>query len=104
MSNRSKPKTENEKLIRLLGADTVIEMESLSTDGLKSLIVQANQSMAQVKAELEANPAYQDLKLRLKDVTQSKREVDKRQRAKISLALTLLETSGATSNVYLGVQ
>lgn len=79
-----------EKAMDLLGTDKIQEMESMPKESLKQLIVQANDSMKQAQEEMENNPKYVEAKERLSDLSAGKKEVDKRQKAIILVALTLL--------------
>lgn len=79
-----------EKLIKTIGKETREELDSLSPEDLKQRVVQANQAMKQVKEELQANPNYQELRSNLLALTQGMKDVNKRQRAIIAYALTIL--------------
>ena len=79
------------KAVKGLGQDTVDEMDAMDPTELKQTIVSASSAMKEVKEELEANPKYQSLKADLNHLTQGKRDVDKRQKAKISYSLLRLE-------------
>ena len=86
-----------EKLEKILGLETVKELEALTVrSDLEDKIVVANQSMQLAEDELEANPKYQELKESLKALNAGKREVDKRQRAIIKFCLHLIESRGMT--------
>lgn len=80
------------KLEKTLGRDTIVEMQSLAPEALHKAIVDAEQAMKQVADELEANGKYQELKDQLSAVTQGKKDVNKRQKAKIAYALNLLNS------------
>jgi hypothetical protein len=82
-----------DKICKILGDETTIEMGALSDEDIKQRIIAANSAMKQVRDELEANPKYQDIKEDLKALTAGKKEVDKRQKAVIAYALHLLEAS-----------
>lgn len=79
-----------DKAAKSLGPDTVTEIEALDTDGLRKRIVEANDSMRKADDELEANVEYQSLRESVKAVTAGRSEVFKRQKAVITVALTLL--------------
>lgn len=81
-----------DKVCKILGDETTVEMGALSDEDIKQRIIGASSAMKQVKDELEANPKYQDLKEDLKALTAGKKEVDKRQKAIIAYALHLLES------------
>src|SRR5579864_7275343 len=90
-----------DKLMKTLGKDTVMEMESLDAEGLRKVIVQASQAMKEVAEELENNQKYQELKISLKNLSAGKRDVNKRQKNKIALALQLLADSGQEPEVQM---
>ena len=79
-----------DKVKKKLGEDTVKEMEAMGVDTLKQTIVSANETMSEVKEELEANPAYQEAKANYDVFKSGQREVNTRQKAKIAFALYLL--------------
>lgn len=79
-----------DKALKLLGQETVIELEAMDVDQLKMRIVEANAAMNKVAEELELNVAYQDLKANKTALEAGKNEVNKRQRAIILAALSLL--------------
>lgn len=83
-----------DKIIKTLGNLTVTEMEAMDETGLKKTIVDASQAMKEVAEELENNPKYQRLKDDLKFLSEAKKEVNKRQKAKVALALHLLSEKG----------
>lgn len=83
-----------EKMHKTLGRDTVDEMDKLNEEALKKIIVEASSAMQQVKDELEANPKYKEAKEDLLALTQGKKEVDKRQKARIAYSLYLLSEKG----------
>lgn len=83
-----------EKMHKTLGRDTVEEMDKLNEADLKKIIVEASSAMQQVKDELEANPNYKEARENLLALTQGKKEVDKRQKARIAYSLHLLSEKG----------
>lgn len=82
------------KIHDTLGLETVQEMEALSPEDLKKIVFEANMAMQAVQNELDLNQKYQLLKDQKKSMESGKKEVDKRQKAKIKLALYLLEEKG----------
>jgi hypothetical protein len=82
------------KLQGSLGKDTVEELDKMSTDQLKSRLVQAQKSIKQAKEELEANQEYQQIKADKTHLEQGLKEVKKRQNAISDYALHLMETKG----------
>jgi hypothetical protein len=83
-----------EKVAKALGRDTVEEMDAMREDELKKVIVEATGAMKQVKEELEDNRNYQAAKQDMKDLSAGKRDVDKRQKARIAYALDRLQAFG----------
>jgi hypothetical protein len=83
-----------DKTQKKLGQATVEEMDAMDDSELKRVIVEANGAMRTVAEELEANDEYQQLKLKVSDMSAGKREVDARQKARISYSLTRLEQMG----------
>lgn len=82
------------KIEKLLGVDTIKEMEAMPEESLRQVIVEANQAMKIVADELEANTKYQELKASLSALTAGKRDVNKRQKGRIAYALKLLADQG----------
>lgn len=91
----------SDKLLKALGKDTVEEMDSLDTAELKAIIVQANEAMQTVEQELEDNEEYQQLKQRVSDMSAGKKEVFKRQSAKIKYSLHRLTELGKMDSTAL---
>lgn len=81
-----------DKVLKTLGPDTVKELEALSHDQLRDRIVQAETAMEQVADELEANATYQSIKESKSAAEQGKKDVDKRQKAIIKFALSVLNS------------
>lgn len=90
-----------DKVANALGRDTVEEMDAMNDVELKKVIVDANGAMKQVKEELDANQAYQAAKADVSHLSQGKRDVDKRQKAKIAYALDRIEGLGKLDQVGL---
>lgn len=88
----------NEKNVNLarknIGPDTVQEMDKMDESALRGVIVQAEMSMLEVKEELEGSSEYIKTKADLDFLSSAKKEVDKRQKAKIQYALHRLEERG----------
>ncbi len=76
-----------DKIHKVLGKETIEEMDALDTGGLDTRIVQASAAIQEASDELQKNPAYLGAKSDLKDLSSGKREVNKRQRAIIEYAL-----------------
>lgn len=83
-----------DKVANALGRDTVEEMDAMNDVELKKVIVDANGAMKQVKEELDANQEYQAAKADVSHLSQGKRDVDKRQKAKIAYALDRIDGLG----------
>lgn len=79
-----------DKIVAILGAELVKEIEVQSVEDLKQTVVGAEQAMALVQQELDDNEEYQALKEKLSDMSAGKKEVNKFQKAKIALALKQL--------------
>lgn len=90
MSKANNYYAHEEKAIKILGRDTVDEMDTMDSEQLKKVIVDASSAMKEVKEELEANAEYQRAKSDLKHLSEGKREVDKRQKSRINYALSLM--------------
>lgn len=80
-----------EKIENTLGQDTVTELAAKSVEDLKTTIVSASQAIKQAQEELEANPAYQELKESLKALSAGLKDIKKRQNAIIQYSLHLTE-------------
>jgi replication initiation and membrane attachment protein DnaB len=83
-----------EKLYKVLGEQAVNETRTLSAEQLEHMIVSCTQEIEEVKAELEANPKYQQLKEDLKAIKSGLSEVKKYNNARIQLAVVLLSERG----------
>lgn len=77
----------SDKLSKTLGKDTIEELESMDESELRNVIVQASDAMKQAKEELDGNVRYQDLKAKCNAMTEGKKAIDKRQKARIQYAL-----------------
>jgi uncharacterized membrane protein YecN with MAPEG domain len=82
-----------EKIEKILGNDTLQELEGLNSVQLKERVAFAEGAIKQVQDELEANPNYQEMKENLKALSFSVKEVKKRQKAIVQYSLHLLEES-----------
>lgn len=80
-----------QKIEKLLGLDTINELNANSSEALKNSVIVAEQAINQAVNELEANPAFQELKENLKALSQGLREVKARQNAIIQYCLHRLE-------------
>lgn len=85
---------ENEKLVKALGRDTVDEMDTLREEDLMRVIVEATGAMRTAKDELDANKEYQKAKADCSLLSSGKREVDKRQKARIAYSQNRLAELG----------
>lgn len=77
-----------------LGNDTIEAMDAMDENELKAAVVQAHGAMKQVAEELAANEKYQEAKKAVELLSSGKREVDKRQKAKLTYSLYRLEELG----------
>ena len=87
--------TKLEKAMKHLGVETLNEMTAMTPEQLKQRIVAADEAMRAVAQEIDDNAEYQALKEKLSDLGAGKRDVDKRQRAVILVALSLINESAA---------
>lgn len=78
------------KIEKSLGKETISELGTLSEVDLKNKVVQAASAIKEAQEELEANPAYQELKENLKALSSGLREVKARQNSVIAYSLHLL--------------
>lgn len=83
-----------DKVAKALGRDTVEEMDAMEEQELKKVIVDASGAMKTAKEELDANRDYQAAKADVSLLSTGKREVDKRQKAKIQYALDRIDSLG----------
>lgn len=83
-----------DKISDILGLDFINQINNTSVEDLKTLIVEASQSIRQATEELESNPAYQDLKENLKALYAGLKDVKKRQNAIIQYSLHLTSERG----------
>lgn len=90
-----------DKAIAKLGKDTVEEMDVMGDSELKKVIFDATSAMDTVRKELAANKDYQELKRKLSAMEQGKKDVDSRQKARISYGLELLDRFGKMSPAQL---
>lgn len=85
---------DNEKLVKALGRDTIDEMNTYREEDLNKTIVEATGAMRTAKDELDANEDYQKAKADCSLLSSGKREVDKRQKAKIAYSQNRLSELG----------
>ena len=83
------------RIKRALGTERIVELQSLSSEALKDVIISAESSIKTAVEELDANPQYQELKENFNVIFASLREVKNRQNATIQYALSLLEDKGS---------
>jgi len=82
------------KIEKILGKETMSELEALDVSMLKDHIVASEHAIMEAQRELEANPKYQEIKESLKALSEGLRDVKKRQNAMIRYNLSLLEDKG----------
>lgn len=83
-----------EKAYKALDPETIKEIEALGPEELREKVVQASQAMVQVQTELDNNSDYQEMLENKKAMEAGKKEVNKRQKAVITVALNALENMG----------
>jgi anti-sigma28 factor (negative regulator of flagellin synthesis) len=84
-----------DKVLKAIGEETKVEMDAMEETSLRNVIVQAQSAMSEVQSQLDNNVEYQRISELKNDMTQGKKEVDKRQKAKIAYALMRLNEVGA---------
>lgn len=90
----------SEAILKAIGKDVKEEMDTLSADQLKNVVVGSLESMSEAAEQLAGNPQYQDLSRRLTDVTQGLKEVNKYQKGKIAYARQRLREMGKVEDKY----
>lgn len=83
-----------DKISDILGLEFVNDLNNISNEDLKTVIVEASQSIKQATEALEANPAFQELKESLKALSAGLKDVKKRQNAIIQYSLHLTSERG----------
>ena len=84
----------HEKLNKLLGKETIQDLEGLDPSGLKARIAKAEGAIKAVQDELQANPEYVAMKEALSALSAGLKEVTKRQKGITQYSLHLLEEKG----------
>lgn len=95
---RKEPLTDLEKLAQKIGddgEDILRELEGASLEELNKRIAQATQAIVETKAELEANPKYQDVMRDKKYLSEGLSGVKKRQNAIIKISVHYRQCKGA---------
>jgi hypothetical protein len=82
------------KIEKILSAELTSEIGIMDPKALKAMIISSETSIKTAEEELEANPKYQELKENLKALSGGLRDIKKFQRARIDLALHILEEKG----------
>jgi hypothetical protein len=82
------------KLEKLLGEDTLGELNAMDDTELKDRITTAAQSMRKAKTELKENDKFKSASEILKDLRGGLRDVNKRQNGIIEYALLILSSRG----------
>lgn len=83
-----------DKIKGALGVTTIEEMDTMNEQELKNVVVEASTAMKEVAQALKENAEYQEAKENVKAFSQGKKDVDKRQKARIAYSLTRLEELG----------
>lgn len=83
-----------EKAVKALDQQTVSDMDAMTAEQLERVLVDAQVGMAQAKHERDENTQYKAAKSVLSDLGAGLQAVNKRQKAKITYALHVLETKG----------
>lgn len=94
MNNDDKKFKQVEAAKKTLG-DVTQELEALDVSALEQIVLNALNSIETATQERDDNPAYMKAKETCSDFNKGLNEVKKYQKAKITLALSLLESKGA---------
>jgi uncharacterized small protein (DUF1192 family) len=89
--------SETQKMAKKIGTDgedVLRELEAMDVVGLNKRIAQANQAIAETKAELDANEKYTEVKNQVKAMSSGFREVKGRQNAIIAVSVKLRQEKG----------
>jgi len=98
MRRKKEPLTEMQKIAKKIGPDgedVLKELEAMDVPDLNKRIAQSNQSISDVKAELNQNMEYVEAKATAKLLGSGLAEVKKRQNAIIAVAVQLRKDKGA---------
>jgi hypothetical protein len=94
------------KLEKSLGKTTIGEMDKLTPESLKAIVIDAEQTMKKAKAELEANPKFVEHRDSLNALKGGLKSLNARHRARIAYALHRLdlatEAEGVDAQVHVG--
>lgn len=82
------------KILKNLGTGVKEEMDAMSEEKLRNVIVESTNNIETAIAELEANNKYQNLKANFKAAGEGLRDTKKAQKSRISYALVLLGDKG----------
>ena len=83
-----------EKAIKVLGVEQANEIRSLSEEQLRNLIVNSTREISEAKAELEANPKYQEVVEQKKALSGGYSDLKKLLTVKVQLAINSLQEKG----------
>lgn len=80
-----------ENAAKKLGRSVVEQMDAMTAEELKKLIVDASTRMKEVKDSLDANPKYQQIKSDLANMQAGKKAVDDNEKARIRYSLEIIQ-------------
>jgi hypothetical protein len=83
-----------DKITKALGVSVKDEMDAMDPDALRGCIVEAEQTIAETDAAMEADDKLNGAKEIVKDLRSAYTDVKKAQKAKTKYALYLLEEKG----------
>lgn len=83
-----------EKANKILGVEQTNEVRALGEEQLRNIIVASTREISEAKAELEANPKYQEILENKKALSSAYSEVKKLLSVKIQLAVNSLQERG----------
>ncbi len=83
-----------EKIVKILSANVVEEMDAMSAESLEKQVCASEQAISDAEDELDANPKYEAAKQAVSDISAGMKDVRKYQRAKIAYAIHRLREAG----------
>lgn len=83
-----------DKAAKVLGAEQTNEIRALGEEQLRNIIVASTREISEAKAELEANPKYQELIENKKALSSGYSDLRKLLTVKIQLAVNTLNEKG----------
>lgn len=88
-----------ENAAKKLGRSVVEQMDAMTAEELKKLIVDASTRMKEVKDSLDANPKYQQIKSDKANMEAGKKAVDDNEKARIRYSLEIIQNVAKMSDI-----